>query len=248
MLVMKTKSFLLIFIMALSFDLYALEYKTYLFSDLSKQLGYPSETFFGSTQDQINDLESYTSKYDSFYREINNYLRFYPEPYEWDGTGPADAKIIVSHMDSIFKKVPALPKDLILFRGVDLKYRKNKSFSIGEEFLDKGFFSTSTSFKVAKYFAAEMDIEKRTETKKAIYVIYQNQNSPNEKGILIDQNEDEVILKHGQVLKVMAFKKSNTVYETYLIQLCSLKCNLQLNSDVQKFWKRFQETSETIIK
>ena len=234
--------------MALSFDLYALDYKSYLFTDLSRELGYPSETFFGSTQDQINDLDSYTSKYDSFYREINGYLRFFPAPYDWDGTGPDDAKIIVAHIDSIFKKVPALPKDLILFRGVDLKYRKNKSFLIGEEFLDKGYFSTSTSFKVAKYFAAEMDIENRIETKKAIYVIYQNNNSQSEKGILIDQNEDEVILKHGQVLKVMALKKSNPAYETYLIQLCSLKCNQQMNSDIQKFWKRFQETSETIIK
>ncbi|MDD4973833.1 MAG: ADP-ribosyltransferase [Bacteriovorax sp.] len=235
---MKFKSLIIFIFIVLSFDLYAFEYKTYRFDDLSHQLGYPSETYFGSGEDEIQDLETYSSKEDNFYKEINNYLRIFPRPYEWTGTSPEKAKIIVANIDKIFTKIPSIPQELILFRGVDLKYRNNKSFTIGEEFVDKGYVSTSTSFKIANYFATEINGESSV-SKKAIFVLYQN--LPDQKGILIDQNEDEVLLKHGQVLKVMSTRKTNSAYETYLVQACKNSCDKQMDKDIETFWKSFKE-------
>ncbi len=235
---MKTKSFILLVLFSLSFNLFALEYKTYKFNKLAKLMGYPSENFFGSTEKEIFDLNNYTDKEDPCYQEINGFLRFFPAQYEWYGTGPDEAKIIVESIDHIFTKAPALPEDLILFRGVSLSFRKNKSFSIGEEFLDKGFVSTSTDFKVAYHFAVEMNND-NPEKKKAIYVLYQN--APDQKAILIDQEEDEVILKHGQLMKVMATRKNkNAAFETYLVQICKIDCDQSMNADIKKFWSTFK--------
>ena len=97
--------------------------RVYDFKTLYKGLGYPSPTFFGSSETELMDLDSYTSKQDAFYSEINGYLRFYPAPYDWYGTGPEDAKLIVANIDRIFTRAPALPSDLVLFRGLDLKFR-----------------------------------------------------------------------------------------------------------------------------
>ena len=88
----------------------------YDFKTLYGGLGYPSPDYFGSTEEEVMDLDTYTSKYDSFYDEINGYLRFHPAPYEWYGTGPGDAKVIVEHLDNVFRRAPAIPGDLILFR------------------------------------------------------------------------------------------------------------------------------------
>ena len=236
---MKTKSLILLILLSLSFNLQALEYKTYSFSKLSKSLGYPSDDFFGSSEKDVFDLSTYTEKGETYYQEINNYLRYFPAPYEWYGTSPEDAKLMVESMDHIFKNVPALPEDLILFRGLTLNYRKNKSFSVGEEFSDKGFVSTSTTLSVALHFAVEMNKD-QPEKKKAIFVMYQN--APKQKGILIDQEEDEVILKRGQLLKVMALRNSEgKAYETYLVQVCKEICDSSMNPDISKFWQQFKE-------
>lgn len=234
---MKLKPLFLLILIALSPELYALEYKTYKFHKLAEQLGYPNETYFGSTGDEVSDLETYTSKEDAFYREINDYLRFYPAPYDWSGTTPQDARAMVASIDKIFARIPAIPQDLILFRGVGLKHRKNKSFRIGEEFVEKGYVSTSTSFKVAKHFAAK-ESDESTAAKKVIFVLYQN--FPGQRGILIDQDEDEVLLKHGQALKVMALKKTGLTDEIYLVQVCKTSCTKRMNKDIIRFWKNFK--------
>jgi hypothetical protein len=232
---MKTKSLILLVLLSLSFNLQALEYKTYSFSNLSKTLGYPSEDFFGSSEKEIFDLNTYIDKEDPCYQEINGFLRFFPAPYEWYGTGPDQAREMVSSIDKIFGRVPTLPEDLIFFRGLTLSYRQNKSYEVGEEFSDKGFVSSSTSLKVAKHFAIDMNLD-HPEKKKAIFVMYLNTNS--QKGILIDQEEDEIILKHGQLMKVMAVEKSaQKPYETYLVQVCNDKCESTMNSDIVKFWQ-----------
>lgn len=235
---MKLKSLIAIIFVALSLDLQALEYKTFNFNDLSKTLGYPSETFFNSSEDEVFDLETYISKEDSFYKEINGFLRYFPAEYEWSGITPESAKKMVFNIDQIFARVPTLPQELILFRGIELKYRKNKSYKIGEEFTDKGYVSTSTTFRVANYFANEMN-GRTYGSKRAIFVLYQGQ--PGQKGILIDQNEDEVIIKHGQTFKVMSAKKASRSHETYLIQICKTTCDQQMNQDIQKYWASYKE-------
>lgn len=229
---MNFKPLVFLLFILLSPALYALEYRTFQFHKLAEQLGYPNETYFGSTGEEVSDLETYTSKEDAFYREINDYLRFYPDPYDWNGTTPMQARSIVGNIDKIFVRIPTLPQDLILFRGVGLKHRKNKSFRIGEEFVEKGYVSTSTSFKVAEHFATK-ESDKSRSVKKAIFVLYQN--SHGHKGILIDQNEDEVLLKHRQKLKIMALKKSGL----YLVQVCKTSCAKRMNKDIARFWNSF---------
>lgn len=211
--------------------------RTYDFKLLYRALGYPAPDYFGSNEAEVTDLDSYTSKQDAFYEEINGYLRFYPKPYDWYGTGPEDARIIVKNIDRVFGRVPPLPADLILFRGLDLKFRANKSYAVGEEFTDKGYVSTSVSFKVARYFAIEINDNETTSSRKAVFAMYMNR--PGEKGILIDQGEDEVILRHGMKYKVMAKKDNVEKYDLYLVQACSGACSETLAAEVSNFWSGF---------
>jgi hypothetical protein len=233
---MKTKLLLLIVLSTLSLNLFAVDYKVYDFQELSEQLGYPDKTFFGSSDYELIDLETYISKEDTYYKEINGYLRNFPNEYSWYGLGPERAKGIVDSMDKIFERVPVIPEELILFRGVDLKYRKNVSFAIGEEVLEKGFLSTSTSFDAAYEFTKDPG-KNPSRSPKAIFVLYQN--SKDIKGILIDEEEDEVILKHGQKLKFMSTKNLNPYFETYLVQICKITCEEQMNEDIKKFWANY---------
>lgn len=234
---MKLKSIILIPLVLLSLNLGAVEYKIYDFANLQKSLGYPNDTYFGASDEQIADLETYISKEDTYYKEINSYLRYFPAPYEWFGISPEQAKVMVENIDGLYAKTPTLPEDLILFRGVNLKYRKNRSFSIGEEITEKGYVSTSTTLAVAKHFAIKLN-DTSAGTKKAVLVLYQ-ENSDH-KGILIDQNEDEVLLRRDQALKVMATKSTHSLYETYLVQVCKLTCEQIMNKDIEKFWLAFK--------
>lgn len=209
----------------------------YDFKTLYAGLGYPSPNYFGSPAAAVQDLETYTSKDDTFYGEINGYLRYYPGQYDWYGTGPADAKVIVAHIDRIFEKVPAIPEDLILFRGLGLGYRAGKPFTIGEEFTDKGYVSTSLTYSVARHFAVEMDRDEAKPSRRAIFAIYLTR--PGEKGILVDQGEDEIILKHGRKFRVMSQKAGVTKYDLYLVQACSDTCDTTLRGDVREFWDNF---------
>lgn len=211
--------------------------KVYGFKTLYTGLGYPSPTFFGSSEAELLDLESYTSKQDAFYAEINGYLRFYPAPYDWYGTGPEDAKGIVANIDRIFTRTPALPADLILFRGLDLKFRAGKPYAVNEEFIDKGYVSTSVSYKVAEYFTTIGD-DKGKNSGKAVFVIYSNR--PGEKGILIDQGEDEVILGHGLKFRAMASRNTGKGYDLYLVQACAKTCDAAIKETVRVFWAGFK--------
>ena len=84
----------------------------YDFKSLYRSLGYPSADFFASSEDEVMALEAYIRKEDPIYGEINGYLRYHPQPYEWYGTGPEDAKVIVGHIDNILRRAPRLPGDL----------------------------------------------------------------------------------------------------------------------------------------
>lgn len=213
-----------------------LKYRTYKFAKLQKQLGYPSENYFGSSEDEISDLETYTSKEDTWYRDINTYLRKFPNiNYEWDSVSPEDSKKIVESIDQIYTRIPNLPADLILFRGIDLKYRNSESFKKGDEFIEKGFASTSASFKVADYFANQINDNANTSSKKAILVLYSTKDA--NKGILIDQGEDEVLLTHGLKIKIMEVDKTNK-YDLYLAQICSSTCEEQTNKSVNLEFKK----------
>lgn len=209
----------------------------YDFKSLYASLGYPSPGYFGSTEEEVMDLDTYTSKYDSFYDEINGYLRFHPAPYEWYGTGPEDARAIVARLDNVFRRAPAIPGDLILFRGLGLGWHGGKPLAQGEEFTDKGYVSTSVSYGVARYFALEMGDEEKPE-RRAVFVLYLTK--PEERGILVDQGEDEVMLPRGRKFRVMARKDGALKYDLYLVQACAAVCETATRPDVSDFWSGFE--------
>jgi hypothetical protein len=228
--------FLIAILWLLSLDVFG---SVYNFKDLENKLGYPSHNFFGSTEQEILDLETYTSKDDAFYREINSFLRFFPKEYDWNGIGPKDAEGIVKNIDQVFTRVPELPADILLFRGVDLAYRKNLSFNIGDELIEKAYLSTSTTFKVAQYFAVGLNSDaSHVNSKRAVFIYYSNK--PHLKGILFDQGEDEIILKHGERIRVMALNSKNKRYEIYLAQICDDMCAKDISTSMQAFWKQTQ--------
>ncbi len=207
--------------------------KVYDFQNLYKSLGYgPDQDYFGSTNSQRMSVKTYIDKSDSFYAEINNYLRYYPAPYEWTGTGPEAAKKIVKDLDQVIKKAPKIPADIMLFRGMTLGWRSNKSFEVSEEFTDKAYTSTSTTYKVAEYFATGVTSSKQS--KKALMAIYFNGKKVS--GLLINQREDEVIIPRNQTFKIMDLKTKNN-YELYLVQACSKTCDTVVNdAEIMDWW------------
>ncbi|MGZ6473290.1 MAG: ADP-ribosyltransferase [Bdellovibrio sp.] len=206
----------------------------YDFRTLQYKLKYVGYSWFGATEKEAGSLEDYINKHEEYYTEINRYLRFYPEPYEWYGKSPEDAEVDVRNIDNIFKRVPDLPSDIILFRGIRLDWKKNKSFEVGEIFTDKAFVSTSTDLKIADQFTYG-----DTENGASIYVLYFNQ--PQAKGILIDQGEDEVLLQHDQTFKVMD-KNTSRDKTFYLVQICGFSsCSEEVQQqDAATYWKTEQ--------
>ena len=209
--------------------------RLYDFGTLYKSLGYPSPDLFGSTAEEVSDLDAYTSQEDPIYTEINGYLRYYPAPYDWSGTGPEDARVIVARMDNIFARVPALPEDAVLLRGLGLGYRDNEPYTPGEEFVDKGYVSATASFKVAYHFAVEMDGREEKPSRRAVFALYFTRP---ERAILVDQGEDEAILPHGRRFRVMAARPGGK-YDLYLVQLCAASCETAVRPAAAAFWASF---------
>lgn len=211
--------------------------KVYEFKKLFTDLGYHQQTnYFNSTMDEVMSIESYIDKYESYYSEINNYLRFYPAKYDWDGTTPEMAKQNVKDIDHIISRTPKIPGDIILFRGLTLKWRGDKPFELGEEYMDKAYVSTTTTYSVAEYFAKGLSSDKNLSNKKALFALYFHQ--PQIKGLLIDQGEDEVILGHGKKFRIMD-KIPLAEYDYYLVQVCSKVCETQMKKpDVQEWWAK----------
>lgn len=217
---MKTCIALALLILAVQAN--AIEYREYNFKELWKLQNYPRALEKAASDDAMSDLETYTSKEDTWYRDINSFLRNFPKTdYDWDSISPEQAAPMVKNIDSIYHKLAALPQDLILFRGVDLKFRKSKSYEVGEEFVEKGYASTSTDYKVADYFANRMNDNEHTSSLKGILVLYSAKK--NLKGILIDQGEDEVLLTHGERIRIMDVDKSRK-FHVYLAQVCEKVC------------------------
>ncbi len=216
--------------------------KTYEFKQLYRSLGYDKQQdYFNSTPDQVMSIESYIDKYESFYSEINNFLRMGPENYQYEGTSPELAAQNVEDIDHIISKSPTLPSDIFLYRGLTLKWRQDRPFSIGEEFDDKAYVSTTTTFSVAEYFAKGLSSDRHMSKTKALFALY---FAPQKvKGLLIDQGEDEVLLKHGQKFKIMQ-KSPAKEYDLYLVQICSKTCDESVsNKEVLTWWQKLSKAN-----
>lgn len=229
--------FLFIFVLFATYSFLAIG-KVYDFKKLYHDLGYEKQkNYFNSTPDEVMSIESYIDKYESYYTEINNFLRYYPSPYDWSGTSPKEAKKNVKDIDHIISKAPLIPGDIILFRGLTLKWRQDKAFAIGEEYVDKAYISTSTTYSQAEYFAKGLNTDKSEGHKKALFALYFDQTQV--KGLLIDQGEDEVILKHGERFRIMK-KKELGEYDYYLVQVCHKVCSPVIKSSTVEDWWRLQ--------
>jgi hypothetical protein len=216
--------------------------KTYEFKKLYHSLGYDKQQdYFNSTPDQVMSIESYIDKYESFYSEINNFLRMGPDFYDYNGITPELAAQNVRDIDHIISKSPTLPSNIFLYRGLTLKWRQDRPFSIGEEFDDKAYVSTTTTFSVAEYFAKGLSSDRHMSKTKALFALY---FAPQKvKGLLIDQGEDEVLLKHGQKFKIMKRTPSKD-YDLYLVQICSKSCEESVtNKEVTNWWQTLSKAN-----
>lgn len=230
-------AFLVLFVgLHLSFKTYAtptdfLNYQPVQFKSLYKHLGYKDEFYFNATEDEVDALTTYTEKADTYYKDINKFLRSKPPyDYEWYSISPEEALNISTKLNSLIDKMPLLPAPLILYRGLTLDYRKNRLFTEGESFSEAAFFSTSTNLNKAYFFATQycaIDTLKKynpalhqerqkNKSEQAILVLYMT--SP-QKAVLMDQGEDEVLFKTQQKLKIMKARKVNDVH-FYLTQMC----------------------------
>lgn len=208
-------------------------YKTYSFKKLYKQLGYRKYSHFTATADEILALNTYSEKFDSYYRDINMHLREYPNTdYDWDSISPEQAQKIAFDLNKYILKTPKLPPDLILFRGSAMSFRNNRSYKINEEIIEKAFLSTSTSLKTAEFFATKLCQEKDTPDLKAIHMLYSSKQPL--LGILINQREGEVLLASGLKLRIMSIK-SQGPFDIYLTQICDQVCATNAPKQIQKF-------------
>ena len=207
----------------------------YDFKELYGKLGY-NDKYFGATEQALKALGMYTDKHldTPYYQDINNYLRLYPAKYNWTMLAPEDTAKVVGNMDTIFNLVPVLPDNILLFRGLALSYHPNNAMEINEEFIDKAYSSTTPNFDVAKYFAMQF----AKPPGQAVFAIYSD--APEVKGILYNQREDEIILKHGTHFKVMDKMPAKDKYDYYLVQLCASACNSEIRSDVRELWSGYK--------
>jgi hypothetical protein len=206
--------------------------KTYDFDKLYQSLAEASI-------EQNGSLQTYASKDDTYYLEINNYLRFYPKAYTWYGLGPQQAKKIVTDIDALFLRAKPLPADVTLFRGEGLGWHHNQSLSVGEEFVDAGYVSTSLMASIAGDFSfSDAGGEQNKAGRPALFVMYFSLASQR-KAILIHSDEAEALLPHGTLFRVMDRRLADRQTDLYLLQICSASCERQVLPEAESFWQNF---------
>jgi hypothetical protein len=203
------------------------------YSVLEKHLGYSK---YYRDNPYLNKAEKYAirtyTNYDEpYYKDINDVLRDIPRPDGIYYIDFFDVLEISKDIDNAINKLPALPNDMILFRGVNLAYRDYIPHGNGDVFIDKAFFSTSVYDGVGTAFAG----------KGVMYAIYSSKKKRD--GILCNPIEREVILPRSQAYKVMdTFKLEKN--HVQLIQRCEDKdsCleDIHLPS-VNSWWDKYKQ-------
>lgn len=159
--------------------------------------------------------------YDQPHKIINNFLRFgYLTKYKYKDQILSN----IHQLDSAISK-STRSKRLSLYRGVDLEYRSNKPFLIGEEFIDKGFVSTSTNMNIAKVFSGQkmtlFKIYSPIDFKGFYYNITQEDMYNHEVEEQLYVEEEEVLLPRESRFKVMSKTCEYVDYKCiYTLQLC----------------------------
>lgn len=225
-------NFILIFTFFFSATAFSGEYN---FQDLWYFTGY-DEFYFGASQDELASLDAYKDTKLNAYVRINSYLRNQSDEVLKSDKTSEESKHI-KNIDSLINFMPPLPADIILYRGMTLIWRNNKIFEIGEEYVDKAYSSTSTTFREALVYAIPNGFGiPNNPIKGVVFTLYFQ--TPNAFGVLIDHGEDEVLLNHGLRFRIMQ-KKSAKDFTHYLVQICQKeKCDTEVKDrpDVLDVW------------
>lgn len=223
-----------IFIILLTLcSFHAIAAKEYAHSDLQTYVGYKSLNEHPKiNRKQLEFLSFYTDRRGPWFEEVNDYLR----SGFWYGWGTLDLDTHILELDSLLLNTPNLPSDVLLFRGQSMDWM-GRHYSIGEEFKDLAYFSTSSKLSVSRQYAGYSDMS-------FIMVLYFADTKGNTKGLVLNNNDKEVLLQRGKTFKVMDSVRG-TIRRYGLVQICvEHKCDKKIkDTSVKKWWNNFKENT-----
>jgi len=187
-------------------------------------------------------LHDYTNVDETFYVDINSYLRAktvlgsvaptYPTPFEavkfpenirFENFSQQEIYEKIMGLDKIFLELPDLPRDITLFRGISLDWRKGRPFEVGEEYEDAAYISSSMKQTYAETFTYS--------NSGALLVLYFEKPL---RGLLLKNFEEEVLIERGQRFKIMKKKQRIGKPDLYLTQVCHKgQCSKKLSQEDQ---------------
>jgi hypothetical protein len=139
------------------------------------------------------------------YQDINGYLRYGKEYALYNQTESSVSKLI-NDVKSAARKLPKMPKGLVVYRGFKLNWRNGKCFKVGEIISDKAFTSSTLDKKIAKHFAFNK------ESGKGAFLTIELASK--QTGILITENEEaEVLLMPNRKITITeSFEKDSKCF------------------------------------
>lgn len=207
--------------------------QVYEHSKLQKHVGYYSLYEHPSiNRVQLDFLQYYVDKTGPWHHEVNDYLR----TGYWHGWVPAELDTSINAVDDLLETTPPLPKDVILFRGQNMTFM-GRHYSIGEQFTDGAFFSTTSKQGIARFYSGYSSLS-------FVMAIYFEDEEG--RGLVLNNSDKEIVLARNIQFKVMDSAKGNT--RRYgLVQVCPKSgCKDKVNSKkIQKWWNKFKETNLT---
>jgi hypothetical protein len=146
------------------------------------------------TDEELDAIETYIGK---GYSQMNDATRGY-DPGD-DPFPKEDIDVQVENLTNLIDRNPPLGTTAFVYRGVyDSVSMKYSELEVGDEFVDKGFVSTTSSVPTARGFGnIQLEIELGEDTK-AIDV------SQTVEGTRVPVKEPEIILQRGTTFEVVA--------------------------------------------
>lgn len=155
---------------------------------------------------QFTFLSYYLDRNESWFNEINDYLRFEDH---WFGYAPKQLESAIVAIDTLLDKTHGLPKDLILFRGQDMNFL-GRHLKIGETFIERAYLSTTSDLHTSRMFSG-------FGTMSFVMILY-FEDAPG-RGLVVNSSDYEVLLQRNLNLKVMDSIRNGT--RRYgLVQIC----------------------------
>lgn len=201
--------------------------QVYEHSKLQKYVGYNSLYQHPTiNRVQLDFLQYYVDKDGPWRREVNDYLR----TGFWYGWVPEELDKSISAVDKLIETTPVLPKNIILFRGQNMSFM-HRHYSIGEQFTDKTFFSTTSKQGIARFYSGYSSLS-------FVMVIYFEDEKA--RGLVMNNEDKEVLLARNNTFKIMdSVKRNKRRYG--LVQVCPKSgCKIKVSKrKIQKWWNDF---------